>query len=94
MSYKTEGESKPTYEFGKGSPEHTVPGLTKSVWQQNRLAQKYPKLTRDLETDVVVVGAGIAGLTCAYLLLKEGACPAQQLPLHLHSHSNAAKPSQ
>jgi glycine/D-amino acid oxidase-like deaminating enzyme/nitrite reductase/ring-hydroxylating ferredoxin subunit len=32
----------------------------------------YPKLTEDISTDVCVVGAGIAGLTTAYLLAREG----------------------
>ncbi|SMB95217.1 FAD dependent oxidoreductase [Hymenobacter roseosalivarius DSM 11622] len=33
---------------------------------------EFPSLTQDLTADVVVVGAGIAGLTTAYLLLREG----------------------
>jgi ribulose 1,5-bisphosphate synthetase/thiazole synthase len=32
---------------------------------------KYPKLLRKAVTDMVVVGAGIAGLTVAYNLVKE-----------------------
>jgi ribulose 1,5-bisphosphate synthetase/thiazole synthase len=50
-----------------------VPGLSKdSPWNQKSLAPKYPPLTEDTTADVVVVGAGIAGLTCAYNLAKEG----------------------
>ncbi|MCC2547305.1 FAD-dependent oxidoreductase [Hymenobacter sp. BT175] len=33
---------------------------------------EFPALTKNLNADVVVVGAGIAGLTTAYLLLREG----------------------
>jgi flavin-dependent dehydrogenase len=33
---------------------------------------KYPKLLQKAVNDVVVVGAGIAGLTVAYNLVKEG----------------------
>lgn len=32
----------------------------------------YPKLTKDAESDVLVVGGGIAGLQIAYELLKKG----------------------
>lgn len=32
----------------------------------------YPSLTRDLEVDVVIVGAGITGLTAGYLLKQSG----------------------
>ena len=35
-------------------------------------APQFPSLTQDTNADVVVVGAGIAGLTTAYLLLREG----------------------
>ncbi|HEX8349426.1 MAG TPA: FAD-binding oxidoreductase, partial [Hymenobacter sp.] len=32
----------------------------------------FPALTQDIKADVVIVGAGIAGLTTAYLLTREG----------------------
>jgi len=43
-----------------------------SVWSASVPAPSYPKLDRDLVTDVVVVGAGIAGLSVAYHLIKLG----------------------
>ncbi|MFS4457670.1 FAD-dependent oxidoreductase [Bdellovibrio sp. HCB2-146] len=42
-----------------------------SIWQSIDLPA-LPALSENLETDVCVVGAGIAGLTTAYLLLKNG----------------------
>lgn len=44
---------------------------TKSLWMESSLPS-YPRLERDLAVDVVVVGAGITGLTAAYLLTKAG----------------------
>lgn len=32
----------------------------------------YPALTEDIKADAVIVGGGISGITCAYLLRKEG----------------------
>src|SRR3954468_1163785 len=43
-----------------------------SLWMQKPLLRKAP-LKRDLKTGVLVVGAGIAGLSIAYELLKQGA---------------------
>ena len=45
---------------------------TTSVWMQAADRPTYPPLATDIHADVCVVGAGIAGLTTAYLLLKEG----------------------
>jgi glycine/D-amino acid oxidase-like deaminating enzyme/nitrite reductase/ring-hydroxylating ferredoxin subunit len=48
-------------------------GLTQSIWMHKGadMPQTEP-LTQDLKCDVVVVGAGLAGITTAYLLAKEG----------------------
>src|SRR5664279_3182088 len=45
---------------------------TESVWMRTETTPACPALTSDIETDVCVVGAGIAGMTTAYLLLQEG----------------------
>jgi glycine/D-amino acid oxidase-like deaminating enzyme/nitrite reductase/ring-hydroxylating ferredoxin subunit len=42
-----------------------------SLWVETKLPQ-YPALDRDLEVDVVVVGAGLTGITAAYLLREAG----------------------
>ncbi len=47
------------------------PVLTSSLWSQ-QLAPKYPPLTDSRTADVVVVGAGIAGLLTAALLHRSG----------------------
>ncbi len=43
-----------------------------SSWAESVDTTEYPALTRDLAADVCVVGAGIAGLTTAYLLARQG----------------------
>lgn len=50
-----------------------VPGVRDTVWDQVQLAvPSNPKLARDATADVVVVGAGIAGLSVAYNVAKAG----------------------
>lgn len=43
-----------------------------SYWLDSTESPGYPMLSEDAEADVVVIGAGIAGLTSAYLLKKKG----------------------
>jgi glycine/D-amino acid oxidase-like deaminating enzyme/nitrite reductase/ring-hydroxylating ferredoxin subunit len=43
-----------------------------SVWKATAPMPKHPPLTGDAACDVCVVGAGIAGITTAYLLAREG----------------------
>ena len=45
---------------------------TKSIWMRMGEITSPPSLDHDVVTDVCVVGAGIAGMTTAYLLLREG----------------------
>lgn len=43
-----------------------------SLWSATCEIPDYPRLQKNLRTDVCVIGAGIAGVTTAYLLAKEG----------------------
>src|SRR5688572_5688027 len=43
-----------------------------SFWIDSAAISDHPALVADLEVDVCIVGAGIAGMTTAYLLAKEG----------------------
>jgi glycine/D-amino acid oxidase-like deaminating enzyme/nitrite reductase/ring-hydroxylating ferredoxin subunit len=46
--------------------------VTQTVWTTDSQAKKYPSLTADISVDVVIVGAGITGITAAYLLAAAG----------------------
>lgn len=43
-----------------------------SYWDASSSVARYPALDRNLEVDVVIIGAGITGLTAAYLLKRAG----------------------
>jgi glycine/D-amino acid oxidase-like deaminating enzyme len=43
-----------------------------SLWQASAKALAFTKVSKNLETDIIIAGGGIAGLTCAYLLKQEG----------------------
>ena len=45
---------------------------TNSIWLDTAKAPAWPPLRHDTRADVCVVGAGIAGMTTAYLLAREG----------------------
>jgi len=45
---------------------------TQSYWEATSTVSRFPRLDRDLTVDVAVVGAGITGLTAAYLLKRSG----------------------
>ncbi len=47
-------------------------GRTTSVWMASATMQGEAPLSADVHADVCIVGAGIAGLTTAYFLAKEG----------------------
>jgi len=46
--------------------------MTNSIWMETAAVPHYQPLAKDVETDICVIGAGIAGLTTAYLLACEG----------------------
>ncbi|QUP88486.1 FAD-dependent oxidoreductase [Exiguobacterium sp. PFWT01] len=50
---------------------HRYP-FTNSIWRQHDTGTPYPSLSVSESTEVVVIGAGIAGLVCAYELQKRG----------------------
>ena len=43
-----------------------------SLWIAPRSASRFPSLARDIQVDVVIVGAGITGITAAMLLQRAG----------------------
>jgi len=43
-----------------------------SCWFRDFENPKFTLLNQDIETDVIIVGGGISGLTCAYVLLNNG----------------------
>jgi len=49
-----------------------LPKQIKSFWTATTTETNYPQLSGDMETDVVIVGGGIAGLNAAYFLMREG----------------------
>lgn len=44
----------------------------KSLWQSNIMLPEFPTLDRDIKTDVLIIGGGIAGILTAYFLHKRG----------------------
>ena len=51
---------------------HTREEVSTALWKKTVQMPSMSVLTRDMEAHTCVVGAGIAGLTTAYLLAKEG----------------------
>jgi glycine/D-amino acid oxidase-like deaminating enzyme/nitrite reductase/ring-hydroxylating ferredoxin subunit len=47
-------------------------GSTRSLWMQTSELRALPPLAQDLRTEICVMGAGIAGITTAYLLARSG----------------------
>ncbi len=44
----------------------------KSIWNNNIERRQYEPLGRDIKTDVLVVGGGMCGILCAYMLKEAG----------------------
>lgn len=53
------------------NPSTEIPQFPKTYWREVELP-KFEKLQTDLNVDVAIVGAGITGITAAYLLTKAG----------------------
>ncbi len=63
----------PTEKHIEQTTVHTLhEGESLSEWHDTARMPACPALAETVEVDVCIVGAGIAGLTTAYLLLKEG----------------------
>lgn len=43
-----------------------------SVWSKSVTRKKFPSLDGNIKTDVLIIGGGMAGILCAYMLKKEG----------------------
>lgn len=65
-----EGEPRAAYAVGDRMQAHS--GRSTSVWMHPGDRPDFPPLSDNLRVDVCVVGAGVAGLTTAYLLCGEG----------------------
>lgn len=44
----------------------------KSIWLENIVMSNSMKLNRDIEVDVLIIGGGMTGLSCAYYLQNQG----------------------
>ena len=49
-----------------------LPQYPEPYWREFVDLPSFKKITGNTKTDVVIVGAGISGITAAYLLIKEG----------------------
>jgi glycine/D-amino acid oxidase-like deaminating enzyme len=54
---------------------HLMPAETTSYWLKTAETTEHPVLRQSLEPDVLIVGGGITGITCAYELAKRGHKP-------------------
>lgn len=44
----------------------------KSIWSDTVNLPKFPSLKKDISTEVLIIGGGMAGILCAYFLKKQG----------------------
>lgn len=43
-----------------------------SIWSQTTKAPEFPTLKQDVDTDVLIIGGGLAGVLCAHMLQEKG----------------------
>ena len=48
---------------------------TVSFWNKTAKKEHYTRLEQSIETDILIIGGGITGITCAYCLAQNGAKP-------------------
>lgn len=46
--------------------------ITKSIWLNNSQLPEFPKLNKDINIDVLIIGGGISGILTAYFLHRNG----------------------
>ncbi|KFN03872.1 FAD-dependent oxidoreductase [Bacillus clarus] len=51
---------------------NTYPKFPSPYWIESATLSTFPHLSENIKTEVVIIGAGITGITTAYLLAKEG----------------------
>ncbi|ADK16402.1 MULTISPECIES: FAD-dependent oxidoreductase [Clostridium] len=51
---------------------NAIEGILESYWIDSTSKTNYPSLKEDIQVDIAIIGGGIAGITCAFLLKKEG----------------------
>ncbi|MFC5451185.1 FAD-dependent oxidoreductase [Paenibacillus aestuarii] len=57
--------------FTEQQPQR-LPQFPESLWLTSLSNRSYPKLTKNIKVDIAIIGAGISGITTAYLLSKQG----------------------
>ena len=74
MSYAPLRVSEPhdSHQLSHEITMHSDSGHTTSVWMDITEVPQFQPLTQDLRSNVCVIGAGIAGMTTAYLLARAG----------------------
>lgn len=51
---------------------HNQKNPPKSYWLTSTPTTNYPTLNENIDVDILIIGGGLAGISCAYLLQKEG----------------------
>ncbi|RLQ93062.1 FAD-dependent oxidoreductase [Falsibacillus albus] len=54
------------------SNDWKIPQEPEPIWREGAALASFPPISENMEADVVVIGAGITGVTTAYLLAKDG----------------------
>ncbi|WP_078392704.1 NAD(P)/FAD-dependent oxidoreductase [Shouchella patagoniensis] len=49
-----------------------LPDLSHTLWRDTKSNQSFPKLKENIKVDVAIIGAGVTGITSAYLLTQHG----------------------